>query len=113
VKKKVSEFLYPMSKCKEPIGVVVLTGHPPEFRDLTKEQAKEYNDKLRALIKKWNSKEGVRLFGIYMPVLGTTWSTMEFWEFPDFDSIIGFRREFMDQCGRYSFVKLLIGKIHG
>lgn len=99
-----------MSKNKEPIGVVMLMRHPAEFRELPKEELSKVDEEIRALMKRWHSKEGVRLLGFYGPVFGTEYSIMEFWEFPDLDAVIKFRREFMDLKGRYVFLKFLIGK---
>lgn len=99
-----------MSKGKKPIGVVMFMRHPSEFRSLSKEELSKVDEKIRGLMKKWHSKEGVRLLGFYGPIFGTEYSIMEFWEFPDLDSVIKFRRECIDLKGRYVFLKFLIGK---
>lgn len=94
----------------EPIGVVMLMRHTPEFRNLSKEELSKSDEEIVGLMKKWHSKEGARLLGFYGPVFGTEYSIMEFWEFPDLDSVIKFRREFLDLKGRHVFLKFLIGK---
>jgi len=98
-----------MSEKSKRLGACILTWHPPEYRTLSKEERSAIDSKTKALNEKWFAKEVVARLGVYNPVWGTEYSTMEFWEFPDLESIQMYRREISEIQGHVTFFKFLLG----
>ena len=94
---------------KKNLGVCILSHHPPEYRMLTKKQRSKIDEEKKILTKKWLKKDNVVRLGVYNPVWGTKFSTMEFWEFPDLESIANYRREISAIEGHVTFFKFLLG----
>ena len=94
---------------KKNIGVCILTRHPPQYRTLKKEERQVIDEKKRELNKLWFEKKGVARLGVYNPVWGTEYSTMEFWEFPDINSLAEYRRAISKIEGHVTFFKFLMG----
>jgi len=96
-------------KKKMNIGVCILTRHPPEYRTLKKEERLCIDEKKKALNKLWFEREAVVRLGVYTPVWGTEYSTMEFWEFPDINSLAEYRSAISKIEGHVTFFKFLLG----
>ena len=94
---------------KTGIGVCILTRHPPQYRTLTKEERLTIDQKKKELNSFWFTKDGVVRLGVYNPVWGTEYSTMEFWEFPDVDSLAEYRRAISKIESHVTFFKFLLG----
>jgi len=97
------------TKSKRELGVCILRRHPPEYRMLGKEERLKIDGEKKILNEKWIKKEGVARLGVYNPVWGTEYSTMEFWEFPDLESIAEYRQEISKIEGHVTFFTFLVG----
>ena len=96
-------------KSNKGLGVCILTWHPPEYRQITSDERDKIDLEKRKLNNEWLKKIGVTRFGVYNPVWGTKYSTMEFWAFPDLDSIAEYRRQLSGIEGHITFFKFLVG----
>jgi hypothetical protein len=100
---------YAMEKNRETLGICILSWHPPEYRKLTKEERLTIDEKKKELNQTWFKKEDVKRLGVFNPVWGTKYSTMEFWEFPNLQSVAEYRHEISKIEGHVTFFEFLLG----
>ena len=69
---------------KQPLGVVVFVRYREAWYSLSEEQQRAWRK--RQSQADWIAK-GAKRYGVYNAPLGTRWDGMEFWEFPDYDTL--------------------------
>ena len=94
----------------KPLGIAWLGKARVAYRKLTEKEKKVLDMKFEPFLKKYE-KKGARFLSEYGPVVGTTWSRVQLWEFPDFDTFVEFRKEYISLFAIfYEFKPILLGR---